>query len=241
MRRGAVANPVRTYRGGRTGRRSDGGYRRLAIERKHDAQGLLVTPGLSNPHTHLVHGGSREHELALKLKGMSNLEILAQARDSEHRSSHASGNGRGAVCEGESEPGYNALLRVTTADAKSGYGLTLEDELKQLRSLTGLNREHPVDLVSTLWELMWCRKNIKAAPENLYRWSSSKMLPEVKRQGMAEFCDVFCGTAYFLWKNRANPACRQGTGLCLKIHADEIEPIGGAQLAASWAAFRPSI
>ena len=115
-----------------------------------DACGCMVTPGLVDPHTHLVHGGSREHELALKRSGVPYLEILAQGGGilSTVRSTRASSE------QELYEKAYRSLDHmllqgVTTAEAKSGYGLSLEEELKQLRVAKRLNDAHPVDIVST--------------------------------------------------------------------------------------------
>jgi imidazolonepropionase len=124
------------------------------------------------------------------------------------------------------------LFGATTVEAKSGYGLSVEEELKQLRVVKKLDQCHPVDLVPTFM-------GAHAVPEE-YRGRSAEyvelvireMLPEVKRQGLAEFCDVFCEHGVFSVKEsrRILTAAREW-GFGLKLHADEIEPMGGAQLA----------
>lgn len=205
----------------------------LAIERKHDAQGLLVTPGLIDPHTHLVHGGSREHELALKLKGMSYLEILAQG-GGILSTVRATRQATEEELYAKAKASLDMMLSfgVTTAEAKSGYGLTLEDELKQLRVAHQLNREHPVDLVSTFMGAHVVPEEYKGRSGEFVKVVIEQMLPEVKRQGLAEFCDVFCEHGVFsVEESEQILLAAKDLGFGLKIHADEIEPIGGAQLA----------
>ncbi|WP_409346166.1 imidazolonepropionase [Paenibacillus sp. MBLB4367] len=205
----------------------------LPVVQRYDAEGLLATPGLIDPHTHLVHGGSRENELDLKLKGMSYLDILAQGGGilSTVR----------ATRQASEEELYTKALKsldtmlafgVTTAEAKSGYGLTLEDEFKQLRVVQKLNREHPVDLVSTFMGAHMVPEEYKGRSEEFVRLVTDVMLPEVKRQGLAEFCDVFCEHGVFsVEESERILLAAKALGLGLKIHADEIEPMGGAQLA----------
>jgi imidazolonepropionase len=206
----------------------------LPIRNELDAEGRLVTPGLVDPHTHLVHGGSREHELSLKLKGASYLEILA------------SGGGilsTVAATRGATEEALYAkakhsldtmlLYGATTIEAKSGYGLTLEDELKQLRVAKQLNATHPVDVVSTFMGAHAVPVEYKGRADEYVHLVIQEMLPEVKRQGLAEFCDVFCEHGVFtVEQSRTILQAAKDLSFGLKIHADEIEPMGGADLAA---------
>ncbi|NRF92484.1 imidazolonepropionase [Paenibacillus frigoriresistens] len=203
------------------------------ISHKHDAEGKLVTPGLIDPHTHLVHGGSRENELALKLKGASYLEILAQGGGilSTVRSTRQASEDELYV---KAKKSLDTMLSygVTTAEAKSGYGLTLEDELKQLRVTRKLNQEHPVDLVSTFMGAHMVPEEYKGRSQEFVQLLIEEMLPEVKRQGLAEFCDVFCEHGVFsVEESEQILLAAKAMGFGLKIHADEIEPMGGAQLA----------
>ncbi|KRF43838.1 imidazolonepropionase [Paenibacillus sp. Soil787] len=203
------------------------------VTSKYDAEGKLVTPGLIDPHTHLVHGGSRENELALKLKGASYLEILAQGGGilSTVRSTRQASEDELYV---KAKKSLDTMLSygVTTAEAKSGYGLTLEDELKQLRVTRKLNQEHPVDLVSTFMGAHMVPEEYKGRSQEFVQLLIEEMLPEVKRQGLAEFCDVFCEHGVFsVEESEQILLAAKAMGFGLKIHADEIEPMGGAQLA----------
>lgn len=205
----------------------------LPVAQELDAGGRLVTPGLVDPHTHLVHGGSREHELAMKLQGATYLEILAQGGGilSTVRAT------RGASEDGlyaKAKRSLDTLLLqgVTTCEAKSGYGLTLEDELKQLQVTKRLNEAHPVELVSTFMGAHMVPEEYKGRSADYVKLVIREMLPEVKRLGLAEFCDVFCEHGVFSPEESEEIlAAAKALGFGLKIHADEIEPLGGAELA----------
>jgi len=206
----------------------------LAVDRTLDAKGRLVTPGLVDPHTHLVHGGSREHELELKLKGVPYLEILAQGGGilSTVRATRAASENE-LYEKAWKSLNIMMLYGATTVEAKSGYGLTLEDELKQLRVIKRLNETHPVDLVSTFMGAHAVPPEYKGRSGEYVKLVIDEMLPEVKRQGLAEFCDVFCEHGVFtVDESREILAAAKELGFGLKLHADEIEPLGGAQLAA---------
>ena len=174
----------------------------------HDAEGLLVTPGLIDSHTHLIHGGSRENEFSMKLNGDPYIEIL--------------NNGGGilstvkATKEASEEELYKKAKKsldrmlefgVTTVEEKSGYGLELNTEIKQLEVARVLDKNHPVDLVHTFL-------GAHAVP-------------------LAEFCDVFCEEGVFTIEESEYILQKaKEMGYKLKIHADEIESLGGAELAA---------
>lgn len=203
------------------------------VKQKMDAKGCFVTPGLVDPHTHLVHGGSRENELDLKLKGVPYLDILA-------RGGGILSTVRATRSASEDELYHKAkksldtmlLYGATTVEAKSGYGLTLEDELKQLRVTKRLQENHTVDLVSTFMGAHAVPVEYKGQGKEYIRLIINKMLPEVKRQGLAEFCDVFCEDGVFsVEESREILLAARELGFGLKIHADEIEPLGGAELA----------
>jgi imidazolonepropionase len=199
-----------------------------------DATGKLVMPGLVDPHTHLVFGGSREYELELRMKGATYLEILQQ------------GGGILSTTRMTREADENQLLEeawkrldtfllhgVTTVEAKSGYGLTTEDELKQLRVARMLNRQHPVDVVSTFMGAHAVPPEYKSNPDLYVDLIVEEMIPRVAEEGLAEFCDVFCEHGVFsVEQSERILEAGKRAGLIPKIHADEIEPMGGAELAA---------
>lgn len=203
------------------------------VKQEMDAQGRLVTPGLVEPHTHLVHGGSREHELALKLNGMSYLDILSQGGGilSTVRATREASETE-LYTKARKSLDTLLLYGATTVEAKSGYGLTLEHELKQLRVAKHLHDTHPVELVSTFMGAHAVPAEYKGKSQEYVELVLNEMLPEVKRQGLAEFCDVFCEHRVFtIEESRRILSAAQEMGYGIKIHADEIEPMGGAQLA----------
>lgn len=199
-----------------------------------DADGALVTPGLVDPHTHLVHGGSREHELALKIEGVPYLEILA-------RGGGILSTVRSTTEASEQElfdqawKSLNEMLLhgTTTVEAKSGYGLSLDTELKQLRVAHQLDEQHPIDLVHTFMGAHAIPLEYKEDPERFVDLLIDKMIPEVARLGLAEFCDIFCEQGVFnVEQSRRILSAAREHGMKLKIHADEIVSLGGAELAA---------
>ncbi|MGX9708737.1 imidazolonepropionase [Laceyella tengchongensis] len=205
----------------------------IAVKQELDAQGRLVTPGLIDPHTHLVHGGSREHELSLKLKGVPYLEILAQGGGilSTVRATRTASE-EALYEKAKKSLDQMLLYGATTVEAKSGYGLRLVDELKQLRVAKRLDENHPVDVVSTFMGAHAVPEEYKGRSTEYVDLVIHEMLPEVKRQGLAEFCDVFCEHGVFsVEESRRILSAAKANGFGLKIHADEIEPMGGAQLA----------
>ncbi len=197
-----------------------------------DAGGCLVTPGLIDAHTHLVFGGWREHELAMKRRGVPYLEILAQGGGILSTVKHTRAAG-----EEELEEKARLALRemlslgVTTCEAKSGYGLDIETELKQLRVAKKLNKMQPVEVVSTYLGAHALPNEYKDDREG-YLQQMEALLPRIAEEKLAEFCDVFCETGVFTAAEgervlRAAQAC----GLKAKMHADEIHPIGGTEAA----------
>lgn len=200
-----------------------------------DAGGALVTPGLIDAHTHLIFGGWREHELSMKRQGVPYLEILAKGGGilSTVRST------RSATQE-ELEDKAEEILRemlalgVTTCEAKSGYGLDTETELKQLRAAKSLNKKQPVELVSTFLGAHALPQEYKEDREGYIRLLTEELIPQVAKEGLAEFCDVFCETGVFTaQESETILRAGQAHGLGAKIHADEIDAIGGSTLAGN--------
>ena len=199
-----------------------------------DAGGKLVTPGLVDAHTHLIFGGWRQNELGLKLHGATYLDILAMGGGilSTVNATRAATEDQ-LVEKARAALDEMLALGVTTVEAKSGYGLNLEDELKQLRAVRRLREEHPVDLVSTFLGAHAVPKEYKNDRQAYIRLLCDEVIPAVAQAGLAEFCDVFCETGVFsAEESKVILEAGKKWGLVPKIHADEIDPIGGSQLTA---------
>ena len=201
---------------------------------KLDAGGVLVTPGLVDCHTHLVFGGWRHKELTLKLAGAAYLEILA------------AGGGILSTVEKTREASLDELYEkahvlldeslsygVTTLEAKSGYGLDTENEVKCLQVIKKLDAVHPVDLVSTFMGAHAIPKEYSGSREKYVALVCEKMLPLVAENQLAGFCDVFCENgAFSIDETRRILEKAKSLGLKPKVHAEEINNLGGALLAA---------
>lgn len=198
-----------------------------------DAENCLVTPGLVDCHTHLVFGGWRHNEIPLKLRGATYLDILRAGGGILDTVRHTRETGEDELFL-KSKGFVEEMLSdgVTTVESKSGYGLDLENEIKQLRINKRLNFETPIDVVSTFLGAHAIPPEYKDKPNEYISYLCDIVLPEVKRQNLAEFCDVFCEDSVFdVEQSRKMLLCAKKLGLKSKIHADEIEAIGGAVLA----------
>lgn len=199
-----------------------------------DGTGKIGLPGFIDSHTHLPFAGSREDEFLLRLKGYTYLQLAAK------------GLGIQTTVKATREVSPQELLSLclsrldsmlihgtTTAEAKSGYGLNVEDELKQLKVIKEAGQKHPVDLVPTFLGAHEIPKEYKTKKEDYIEQIIQDMLPEVKRLNLAEFFDIFCEEGvYSVEDTRKLVKAAQQSGLKIKIHTDEFTALGGAELAA---------
>jgi imidazolonepropionase len=203
-----------------------------------DASGKTVLPGLVDSHTHLVFAGTRDDEFELRLQGASYQEIAARGGGINATVQRV----RAASTDELKELARRRLdrmlaLGVTTVEVKSGYGLTLADEVKCLEAIAELDREHPCDLVPTFMGAHDVPPEYRDDREAYLHVVTEEMIPAVAAGGLAEFCDVFCEKGVFSLEESARVLTAAAAhGLKLKVHADEFSPLGGAELAARFRA-----
>lgn len=199
-----------------------------------DARNLLITPGLVDPHTHVVYGGSREREFEMRLEGASYMEIM-NAGGGIHATARMTREATEEQLMEQTVKRLNSFLEhgVTTIEGKSGYGMDLETELKQLRVMRELQKQHPIDLVPTFMGAHAVPPEYKGHEDEFVDYLIEEMLPRVANEHLAEFNDVFCEKGVYT-PEQSERILEAGKkyGLIPKIHADEIEPYGGAELAA---------
>jgi imidazolonepropionase len=193
-----------------------------------------MTPGYVDSHTHLIFGGYRPEEFDMRLKGAAYMDIMKSGggiantvRMTEEASlAHL-------IATGADRLSKMLSMGITTVEAKSGYGLTLETELKQLKAVKALKRISPVTLVSTFLGAHAVPREYNSA-DAFIAYLNETVLPVVNEEGLAEFVDVFCEANVFgLEDSRKHLEAAKAMGFKLKLHADEIVPLGGAELAAS--------
>ncbi len=199
-----------------------------------DGTGMTLLPGFVDPHTHLVFGGTREEEFSMRLRGESYMEIMKK------------GGGIASSVVKTRGAGFEELMSITrkrlmgmashgitTVEAKSGYGLDKVTELKQLRVVKKLKDEGIVEIVSTFMGAHSVPPEYKGRESVFLDMLIEEVLPSVKEEELAEFCDIFCEKGVFSVEDSAEylKKCRD-MGFRLKLHADEMSDLGGAFLAA---------
>lgn len=203
-----------------------------------DANYALVTPGLVDGHTHMVFGGYRQHEIPMKLKGATYLDILRAGGgilDTVRKTRGAKENDLVFKTKGFLDEMMS--YGVTTCEAKSGYGLDFENEIKILNVIKTLNEEHPMDVVATFMGPHAVPEEYKGRGDEFIEMICEKMLPYVKEHDLADFADIFTEDSVFDYdQSKKYLECAKRLGFNLKIHADEIEAIGGSRLAGEMGA-----
>jgi imidazolonepropionase len=195
-----------------------------------NAKNKTVLPGFIDPHTHLVFSGAREFELDMKLKGQTYMDILKKGGGIVYTVAETRKANQSDLIKQASVRLNNMLMHgTTTCEAKSGYGLDTETELKILKTQKKLNETHPIDIVSTFLGAHAVPKNVTV--DEYVDIIINDMIPKVNNY--AKFCDVFCEKGVFsIDQSKKILEAGKEFGLTPKIHADEIVDTGGASLAA---------
>lgn len=199
-----------------------------------DAGGRVVLPGFVDAHTHPVFAGTRVDEFEERSKGATYQEIAARGggiQSTVNRTRAASGEE--LVATGRRYTQWFLRGGTTTVEAKSGYGLSLEDELKLLRAIKRLNAETALRYVPTFLGAHSVPPEYRSRRAEYVSLIIDEMLPRIAQEKLAEYCDVFCEEKVFTtdeaWKILSAARCH---GLNLRMHADQLSLSGGAKLAA---------
>ncbi len=199
-----------------------------------NANGMLVTPGLVDPHTHPVFAATREDEFYMRNAGKSYMEI-AEAGGGIRNSARRLRQANEEVLFQNGIRFLNRMLRsgTTTAEAKSGYGLSTESEVKSLEVIQRLNGAHPIDLVPTFLGAHEFPDEYRSDREGYVRLLIDEMIPLVAKRKLAKYCDIFTEAGVFdIEQSRRIMSAAKQHGFELKFHADELKSVGGAELAA---------
>jgi imidazolonepropionase len=199
-----------------------------------DASGKAVLPGFVDSHTHFVFGGFREEEFSWRLRGDSYMDIMKRGGGilSTVRATRAA-TSEALIEAGAKRLDSMASFGVTTVEGKSGYGLDRETEIKQLEVMRELNNCHPVDIAPTFMGAHAIPEEYKGRQDEYMDYMIEMVMPEIADRNLAEFCDVFCEENVFsVEQSRRLLLKAKDNGMKIKIHADEIVQLGGAELAA---------
>jgi imidazolonepropionase len=199
-----------------------------------DAAGFVALPGFVDAHTHLPFAGDRAREFGLRVQGWTYQQLAERGMGiltTVKATRAASLDDLVALCLRRLD--RMLLSGTTTVEAKSGYGLNLEDEVKQLEALRDLAALHPVDVVPTFMGAHEVPPEYRDRREDYVRLLVDSVIPEVARRGLAEFFDVFSEPGVFsIEETRRLVEAAKAAGFRIKIHADEFVSQGGAELAA---------
>ncbi len=197
------------------------------------AHGRTVVPGFVDPHTHLIFAGDRRGELQQRLAGSTYADIAA-AGGGIVKTVSSTRAADEATLVADARPRLASMLAAgtTTAEVKSGYGLDVESELRMLRAIRTLADTQPIELVATFLGAHEIPAEYRDRREAYVRLVIDEMLPRVAREGLADWCDVFCDVGVFTpEESRAILEAGRRHGLGARIHADELALSGGATVA----------
>lgn len=198
-----------------------------------DASDFVVFPGFVDPHTHLPFAGTRQDEFRLKLQGVSYQDIAAKGggiKGTVRKTREISACDLTALCEKR----LDQILAsgTTTMEAKSGYGLNLETEIKQLEVIEALNSFHPVEIVPTFMGAHEIPEEYKGRNKEFLDYLAAEIAPVVRERELAEFADIFCENGVFSYEEAEYYLDKlQPYGFKLKLHADEFTSNNAALLA----------
>lgn len=197
-----------------------------------NGQGCFATPGYIDSHTHLVFGGYRPDEFDMRLKGIPYMEIMKKGGGIANSVKMTRETSlEHLIAEGKKRLQKMMAMGVTTVEAKSGYGLDLDTEIKQLKAIKALKNISELDIVSTFLGAHAVPKDQTAT--SFITYLNETVLPVVKSEALATFVDIFCEDHVFgIEESRRHLKAAKDLGFKVKLHADEIVSLGGAELAA---------
>jgi imidazolonepropionase len=200
-----------------------------------DASGCTVVPGFVDPHTHVVYAGNRDEELRVRLSGATYEDIAASGGGIVATVAATRAASEDALVDA-SKPRLDAMLRsgTTTCEAKSGYGLSTESELKILRAIKRLDATHAIDIVPTFLGAHEVPLEFRHRRRDYIAMIVDDMMPRVASERLADWCDVFCDRGYFSFDESIEIlAAGARAGLRPRLHADELAASGGCGVAAA--------
>ena len=210
----------------------------VTMEGETDCHGKCLVPGFVDPHTHICFAERREAEFAQRIAGTPYLDILKQGGGILSSVQAVARTEEDRLLEVTQRNALAALEKgTTTIEIKSGYGLDTANELKMLRVIGRIASHTPLDVVATFMGAHAVPEAYKDDPEAFVTLVTEEMLPAVKEQGVAKYCDVFCEADVFsVDQSRRILESAMDAGLGIKIHADEVNDLGGGRLAAEMGA-----